>query len=388
MMLNNDLIKNLEMIIKELGWSVFNDQQNFPFVVYTHPEHPEQLRMPRNNSLDFFGADELIENIIQTVSNILEIDKKEFEFKLQNPKTTTLEFRYDSPSSREGTIPPDIMEGLAKQIPRLISDTYLNMLNKLPFRKTFPTTNVDVKEMIKNINYGQTKMGSYIITLHVDPIIRENQVGSLLDGDESIKLEKENVSRDAMFNLIKSVDKVSEIVMGVEDEEIISEKLTEIVESEDEITSVNLIEALSEIKLEDDGILELIGHEPLIHKEKVILPKRSISKKIKKEINEKTKKYVSEYKKVTKENVVYIGKFTGFKTSDADVAKRTGIAVYFEGENLDNFGVKKETLTCEMTYDQELQNRINSYIAKGTVVRIKATKEGKKLVEVTKLEPL
>lgn len=278
MVINYELIETIKTVLEGIGWKKTIDKKNYPFVIFEKENEDFQFKIPRSNTLKYDGSSELIEEVVKFLSYELDEEYEDLLFKLSNPNVTTLEFRYNSSSTKNGTIPTNVMEDLAKQIPRMISDTYLNMENRKPFRKIFPTKNKNVQEMLGKINYGQSKRGSYIVTVYIDPIIKETVSGGIVEETESVTINSENVTLSAVLSTIQSLDSIVGTYDQQNKESESEETLKVLVNREDHTLSVNFVDSLSQIKLEEDAEIEITGYSPLIVKGKY-KEKQDISQK-------------------------------------------------------------------------------------------------------------
>lgn len=378
-------IENLEKLIVSFGWVKTLDKPNYPFVVFKNEQHKNQLTIPRKENIEYDDAMSLIENVLDDVSRILTVDINDLKFKLENPEVTTLEIRYDSSNTTSGTIPTQIMESLSKQIPRLISDTYLNMKNKLKYRKVFPSNSKYVNEIAKNIRFGQTKVGSYVVTVHVDSIIEQSDDGGFLDGSENYKIDDNNLSYEAIKKSISSLNEVIDTVDSTYNDEELDTKLRENVSEVSKSLSVNFTEALSKIELEDDAKLEVVGYSPLIVNNEIKINEKIVSRQYSKPVKENLKTFIKNYKINAKEEASYIGKFTGFDTKNTEPSERNIISAKFQGYNTDDENIKTEKLVCEISYNEEMQDRINEYIKNGNSLKVTGEKEKKKLINIAEI---
>src|SRR5690554_5934204 len=277
------------------------------------------------------------------------------------------------------------MESLSKQIPRLISDTYLNMKNKLKYRKVFPSNSKYVNEIAKNIRFGQTKVGSYVVTVHVDSIIEQSDDGGFLDGSENYKIDDNNLSYEAIKKSISSLNEVIDTVDSTYNDEELDTKLRVNVSESSNSLSVNFTEALSKIELEDDAKLEVVGYSPLIVNNEIKINEKIVSRKYSKPVKENLKTFIKNYKINAKEEASYIGKFTGFDTKNTEPSERNIISAKFQGYNTDDENIKTEKLVCEISYNEEMQDRINEYIKNGNSLKVTGEKEKKKLINIAEI---
>lgn len=385
MKITTKTIENLEKLIVSFGWVKTLDKPNYPFVIFKNEEYKSQLMIPRKENIEYDDAMSLIENALEDVSRILVVEINDLKFKLENPEVTTLEIRYDSSNTTSGTIPTQIMESLSKQIPRLISDTYLNMKNKLKYRKVFPSNSKYVNEIAKNIRFGQTKVGSYVVTVHVDSIIEQSDDGGFLDGSENYKIDDNNLSYEAIKKSISSLNEVIDTVDSTYNDEELDTKLRENVSESSNSLSVNFTEALSKIELEDDAKLEVVGYSPLIVNNEIKINEKIVSRKYSKPVKENLKTFIKNYKINAKEEASYIGKFTGFDTKNTEPSERNIISAKFQGYNTDDENIKTEKLVCEISYNEEMQDRINEYIKNGNSLKVTGEKEKKKLINIAEI---
>ena len=385
MKITTKTIENLEKLIISFGWMKTLDKPNYPFVVFKNEEYKSQLTIPRKENIEYDDAMSLIENALEDVSRILVVEINDLKFKLENPEVTTLEIRYDSSNTTSGTIPTQIMESLSKQIPRLISDTYLNMKNKLKYRKVFPSNSKYVNEIAKNIRFGQTKVGSYVVTVHVDSIIEQSDDGGFIDGSENYKIDDNNLSYEAIKKSISSLNEVIDTVDSTYNDEELDTKLRENVSEVSKSLSVNFTEALSKIELEDDAKLEVVGYSPLIVNNEIKINEKIVSRQYSKPVKENLKTFIKNYKINAKEEASYIGKFTGFDTKNTEPSERNIISAKFQGYNTDDENIKTEKLVCEISYNEEMQDRINEYIKNGNSLKVTGEKEKKKLINIAEI---
>lgn len=386
MVINYELIETIQIVLEGIGWKKTIDKKNYPFVIFEKNNEDIQFKIPRSSTLKYDGANELIEDVIRFLSEELNEGYEDLVFKLSNPDVTTLEFRYNSSSTKNGTIPTDVMEDLAKQIPRMISDTYLNMEIRKPFRKVFPTKNKSVQEMLGKINYGQSKRGSYIVTVHIDPIIKETMSGGILEEKESVTINRENIALSAVLSTIQSLDSVVETYDQENEESESEEALKELIKREDHTLSVNFVDSLSQIKLEEDSEIEVTGYSPLVVKGKYKEKTKYQSKKYSPFVKKNIETFVEKYKKITDEIVTYIGKFSGFETKKPEPDERDVFWVGFYGYNVDLDVDSKEKLLCELTYNDEQQDLINGYIRDGILIKVSGVKSKKKLVNISEID--
>ena len=275
--------------VSDLGWKKYSGKVMAGLAVY-HKYHLDtlfQITVPCNRDFEDYAL--AMRKVIATLSITEGKSEEQLILELLNPLSDILRVRHISQDVENGSILFEDAIKLFENSKRLLLNAALDSgvsSYKKIYRGRAPE---DIQQFINHCRYGQTEIGSYVISL-VCPFVSFEK-GQL--HQYTLFSEEDNASvsitRRATRKLVESV---SEIKQAVED----GRDLSEIIEDPEKKISVSFIEAITNLNIEKtNNSLEItakwaptiIANRPSINK--ILLshdhysPLKSIVEKYKKE---------------------------------------------------------------------------------------------------------
>lgn len=261
---------DLSKYVSDLNWKKYEGRLKQGIAVYQKTIDNElyQITIPCDRNL--YDYDFAMRQVIETLSFTENKSEEQLILELLNPLSDILRVRHISPSVDNGSILFEDAINLFENSKKLLLNATLDCYNyKRIYRGRAPE---NVQQFINNCRYGQTEIGSYVISL-VCPFM------SLADGgiqQLSIFTDEEesafSITRKATKKLIESIAEIKEIIDNGND-------LSEIIEDPEKKISVSFVESLSNLNInKENNSLEINATwAPTIRQNKPKITKIEIS---------------------------------------------------------------------------------------------------------------
>ena len=248
-----DVVGNINPIelckyLRDLSWNEINIK-NSKIRIFQKNFSNEllQVKIPLEKSFNDFN-----ETMLQTCKTIALYQNKSLEqtiLELLNPLSDILRVRINNKNIKNGSILFEDALDLYENAKKLITSTAMSLYNKsIIYRGKLPD---QVQNFIDNCRYGQTEIGSYVVSI-VCPFLKETK-----DGQIQLSLFSEeddcthSITRKITKKLIKDLTNVKSTIDSGED-------LDKLIKSPTENLNVNFLEALKNLNIsEKDSDLEI-----------------------------------------------------------------------------------------------------------------------------------
>lgn len=240
----------ISLYLEKSGWNFINLKNRRPFDVYQRKLGGvlQQINVPFNDQLADF--DNMLFNACLRLSEYEGISLDDLVLKLTNPQADVIKIRTNSTSVSNGSIPFDEAVNLLENSKKLIIDAALDITSKTKYR-TSGRYSKDVDSFISKCRFGQTEIGSYVISIicPFDNINSENKEQLRLFNDTN---SEDNFSRKVVRKVFKSINCISQYIEKEEDLSLLLNN------DGDEFVSLNFMEDLNSlIQPEKDSFIEL-----------------------------------------------------------------------------------------------------------------------------------
>ena len=229
--------------VSDLGWKKYSGKVMSGLAVY-HKYHLDtlfQITVPCDREFEDYAL--AMRKVIATLSITEGKSEEQLILELLNPLSDILRVRHISPDVENGSIlfedAINLFENSKKLLLNAALDSSIGSYKKI-YRGRPPE---DVQQFINHCRYGQTEIGSYVISL-VCPFVTFDQ-GQLQQ--LTLFSEEENASVSITRRATKKlVESLSEIKQAVED----GGDLSEIIEDPEKNISVSFIESITNLNIE------------------------------------------------------------------------------------------------------------------------------------------
>jgi len=364
--------------LKENGWHLIENKNESPNYLFAKIDNEfEQLTVPKKkgHSLSYQA---LITDIIYDISDNNKISKDEVINNIINVDKYILNIRYANSTMINNNIPASALYELLDNTKKL----YLNAFADTNLKEEFKTAyrrgkfSDQVKTLEKNLEFGQTATGSYVIPMLIpkEDVNYELHDGDLFDS-QNYDFTKETGNEEFLDSTGKA------IVNMIEKIEIVKKSIDENKDLDDlvnlksnDFISVDYLNSLSNIgDNQDSTTIEFFSSIKISGDKNFI--KSDFTNKYKNKVNQ----FVEKYKKANKSDNIFTGKLYKLTVDKPDVIDRKLLIVSLEGQSIDSSNSKLQRLTCEFEYD-EFKDIIFNAIEQGLTVKVIGDRVGQKLI--------
>ena len=256
--------------VRDLHWEKYKGDVRDGISVYQKIVRDDfyQINIPCN--LEFNDYSFSMYRVIKTLAKVENKSEEELILELLNPLSDILRVRQVSKNVENGSILFEDAINLFEQSKRLLLNATLDVLNFKPLYKGRVLE--EAQKFINQCRYGQTEIGSYVISL-VCPFINiengEIQQLSLFSKEETAA---QSITRKATRKVIESIDIIKQTIDS-------GKELSTVIEDERQHISVSFIEALAALNLaENENSIEISAKwAPTISENKPSFNKVAIS---------------------------------------------------------------------------------------------------------------
>ena len=238
---------NLSLYLVLSNWKKIRTKIKLNYDVYINTKGDERFQINVPIFKDYFGYEEMITNACYKIAQFENIDVNLVVEKILNPRADIIKIRTVSKNVINGTIPLEDASSLIEKARRILMDSAMDVLNKTKHRVSKYSN--EVNSFISKCRFGQTQVGSYVLSI-ICPFKDEIQNEEIsLFGDE---FKEENETRRIVKKLIKSTNQINAALENNVD------LLSFIEKNDDDFISLNFIEDLSEFgNFDEESLLEI-----------------------------------------------------------------------------------------------------------------------------------
>lgn len=240
----------IRLFLEKCGWEeiVFKNKKRFD--VYQKKKDGElyQINVPIFDNLSDYE-----DMIVEACNEIAFFEGLEFDdvvSKICNPQADIIKIRTNNPEVFDGSIPFDTAINLFENSKKVIADAAMDVSNKMTYRTA--RYGKDVERFISKCRFGQTKRGSYVISIicPFDNVDENGREQLTLISEPAVKME--NYTRQVVKKLFSSIKKISS---AIENNRDLSDLLKQ---DSDDFVSLNFMEDLGNLGVSDrDGFVEI-----------------------------------------------------------------------------------------------------------------------------------
>lgn len=234
--------------LQDLGWIEFVKIKKKDIKIFQKRDNEKfsQVKIPMNRSLIDFS-----EAMLNACKDIADFTQKSLErvvLELLNPLSDIIRIRIDNNKIKDGSLLFEDGLKLYDNAKKLITSTAMSLYSDNPYYKgKLPD---DIQKFINNCRFGQTEIGSYVISV-VCPFMKESKEGPI---QLSIFNEEEDcansITRKITSKLNKDLIRVKETIDNCQ-------SLDRLLEGEEKI-NINFLETLKNLNIEnEDSLLEI-----------------------------------------------------------------------------------------------------------------------------------
>lgn len=231
---------NLCKYVSDLAWKKYEGRLRTGIAVYQKILNDKlfQITIPCNR--DFSDYAYAMRKVVETLSFTENKSEEQLILELLNPLSDILRVRHISPDVENGSILFEDAINLFENSKKLLLNATLDCCHYKKIYRGRPPENV--QQFINSCRYGQTEIGSYVISL-VCPFMSFDDGGvkqlTLFTPEQESSI---SITRQATKKLIESVCAVKQTIEEGKD-------LSELVENPEKNISVSFIEALSNLNI-------------------------------------------------------------------------------------------------------------------------------------------
>ena len=231
---------DLMKYVTELGWCKFEGKVRSGISVYQKALDDKlyQITIPCDRTFSDYSL--AMKMVVEVLSITEGKSEEQLILELLNPLSDILRVRHISPSVENGSILFEDAISLFENSKKLLLNATLDCCAYKKIYRGRPPENV--QQFINNCRYGQTEIGSYVISLVCPFMTFDNdeikQLSIFTDEEES----SVSITRRATRKLIESIHEIKHTIEKGED-------LSNLIEDPQKNISVSFIEALSNLNI-------------------------------------------------------------------------------------------------------------------------------------------
>lgn len=231
---------DLMKYVTELGWCKFEGKVRSGISVYQKALDNKlyQITIPCDRTFSDYSL--AMKMVVEVLSITEGKSEEQLILELLNPLSDILRVRHISPSVENGSILFEDAISLFENSKKLLLNATLDCCAYKKIYRGRPPENV--QQFINNCRYGQTEIGSYVISLVCPFMTFDNdeikQLSIFTDEEES----SISITRRATRKLIESIHEIKHTIEKGED-------LSNLIEDPQKNISVSFIEALSNLNI-------------------------------------------------------------------------------------------------------------------------------------------
>lgn len=325
---------NVAKYLVDLGWNEIKSRREYVKIFQTEKNNNfYQVDLPIDRDLRDYNI--AMYRVVENISNYTEKSVEQVLLELLNPLSDIIRVRIKNNQVEDGSILFEDAINLYDNAKKLIVATAMDIINPRLIHLGRPDSKV--QEFVSNCRFGQTEIGSYIVSL-VCPMsdIKNGKIQQLSLFSEQEECAS-SLTRQVTNKLILSVKTIKEAID--------KGKLNDVIFSETNIEnpiSVNFLEALNAMSIyRKDSELDIAAkYAPTIKDN--ILPYNKVS--ISHDYYDPIDTIVKKVKNDHCEEKVFIGRISKLNAiPDVDKRKTGTVGLVFIGEN-----ENKSTATIEL----------------------------------------
>lgn len=228
------------------GWDRLTPLLQGAIEQYRSADHKYVLKIPIQN--DFYDYDILLKMLLKSLSNAENKSESEMLNILMNPASDVVRWRINDQTTCDGSIAIDSMGRNVENIKQLLSAGLADCLTPQTYHHKISTN--DVNSNLRNFRFGQTAVGSYVLTILCSLGFYEYELFD--EGAASLP-----IARRVNQSVMRNIDIVQRAYIDR------SQQLNDVVE--DGMMSVNFLRALKSL-YEENKDSELTVHTEWNHK--------------------------------------------------------------------------------------------------------------------------
>ena len=315
---------NMVKFLHDLGWEEFiTKNKNAKTYQRITNDSFHQVDIPTSRNLRDYSI--AMYRAIETISSVVNQSVEQVLLDLLNPISDIIRVQIKDKEMESGSIFIEDAIKLYDNAKKLLTATALDYKNPRPVH--LGRTDATIQEFVSNCRFGQTEIGSYVVSV-ICPMIdisQEKIVQLSLFSDEETNAH--SLTRNVIKKLITSMQRVKEAIDDGSPDDIIVES-----SNYKPDISANFLEALNSIGIFRNGV-EVnfdIKWAPTIKDNRSKIEKITLNHDYYEPINALVKKL----KENVEEEKIYIGKISRLN-SNPDAEKRTNgnITLVYIGDN-------------------------------------------------------
>lgn len=214
-------IDNLEKHLQNTGWKRLD--ANIPYLktrmiyqLFLNDGDFHQIDIPTNEKLSDYYS--MLLTACYKLSEIENKDLKQIIFDLSNPEVDIIKFRKIENNVKDGTIPINDAISFYENIKKLITSAAMDIDSPTVYRKARATAIVD--EFLEKCRFGQTEVGSYIVSL-ICPLDsskhKQLTIEDIINNEDHIDTLSNSFSRKVVNKVVDSINIIRDTIDKNED---------------------------------------------------------------------------------------------------------------------------------------------------------------------------
>lgn len=172
--------KSIRNYLLDNNWTQDLNFKNKNLMVFSPNDNPnKKIAIPSNEKFDDFNI--IAIKVLENVAHYMNLELEDILQSISNNSVDRMEFRIISKETSTGTIPIYYMTNILEGVKDLILYSACAEQTKSPVCTNPPQK---AKNIVEDFRVGQTKVGSYIITIEVDVLKLEDNILPLNNCDE------------------------------------------------------------------------------------------------------------------------------------------------------------------------------------------------------------
>ena len=225
---------SLQAYLARTGWTK-QSQTAGNQIKYQMPELDLMVIVPQNTRSADYG--QAVRNLVRTISQIEERDIGEIVKNILTPTVDVLKFRFLGANADIGSLPFDYAMGAVSSIRDALIYSACSEINKQPM---YNRSLKDASRLIEKSRFGQTELGSFVITVEMPLEVPVLQVRSSIQPDIQGISIADPIQRRVLARILRGAGKARAV--AIEGESIDPEN------DYKEGLNANLAEALASLK--------------------------------------------------------------------------------------------------------------------------------------------
>lgn len=201
--------EDLRYYLAKTGWTE-SQYKKIDQIKYQFQGDDLFVLVPRNRTVDYVH---LVNNLITTLSQVEDRDPALVVKNILNPNVDTLKFRFLGSSAESGSLPLDYMLNAVQNIRDSLIFSACGELNSRP---SYERQMNRAKEMIEKSRFGQTEIGSFVITVDM-PLVMPVAVRQAAAQPQPTVVDQNTITpieRRIISRIIRGVEKARNVAFS------------------------------------------------------------------------------------------------------------------------------------------------------------------------------